>query len=325
MALLVLRMSFLITAEMDFEAARRNADERLNQELVRIRNLPKRSKIKVANKYGLKHASHTNAGLVKELEINLGIISREQRRVANECSKRQRDFRETQKKSLSKFLPPLGPQEDIKIMAAETKVEAEEIRTQRTTVADQAPIWLKDQRESIAEFKRERLIEMTARSKKKTLKIISENNKKTSIGAPLPPLRDVELDENSLLTRLNRRRKNAFAGSCFPFLLEDTELKTEKENQPVESLSKRNREWLGKLGPNQDASMNRARTFRGVTYEKVIKMPDPAKIPHLDPRNPKLYQVVMRVYDRNRRKISRMNETDAEIARKNTVFTKHWK
>ena len=318
-------MSFLITAEMDFEAARRNADERLNQELVRIRNLPKRSKIKVANKYGLKHASHTNAGLVKELEINLGIISREQRRVANECSKRQRDFRETQKKSLSKFLPPLGPQENIKIMAAETKVEAEEIRTQRTTVADQAPIWLKDRTESIAEFKRERLIEMTARSKKKTLKIISENNKKTSIGATLPPLRDVELDENSLLTRLNRRRKNAFAGSCFPFLLEDTELKTEKENQPVESLSKRNREWLGELGPNQDASMNRARTFRGVTYEKVIKMPDPAKIPHLDPRNPKLYQVVMRVYDRNRRKISRMNETDAEIARKNTVFTKHWK
>ena len=212
-------------------------------------------------------------------------------------------------------------------MAAETKVEAEEIRTQRTTVADQAPIWLKDRTESIAEFKRERLIEMTARSKKKTLKIISENNKKTSIGAPLPPLRDVELDENSLLTRLNRRRKNAFAGSCFPFLLEDTELKTEKENQPVESLSKRNREWLGELGPNQDASMNRARTFRGVTYEKVIKMPDPAKIPHshLDPRNPKLYQVVMRVYDRSRRKISRMNETDAEIARKNTVITKHWK
>ena len=318
-------MSFLITAEMDFEAARRNADERLNQELVRIRNLPKRSKIKVANKYGLKHASHTNAGLVKELEINLGIISREQRRVANECSKRQRDFKETQKKSLSKFLPPLGPQENIKIMAAETKVEAEEIRTRRTTVADQAPMWLKDRRESIAEFKRERLIEMTARSKEKTLKIISENNKKTSIGAPLPPLRDVELDENSLLTRLNRRRKNAFAGSCFPFLLENTELKTEKENQPVERLSKRNREWSRSLGPNQDASMSRARTFRGVTYEKVIKMPDPAKIPHLDPRNPKLYQVVMRVYDRNRRKISRMNETDAEIARKNTVFTKHWK
>lgn len=321
----VLRMSFLITAEMDFEAARRNADERLNQELVRIRNLPKRSKIKVANKYGLKHASHTNAGLVKELEINLGIISREQRRVANECSKRQRDFRETQKKSLSKFLPPLGPQENLKIMAAEAKVEAEEIRTRRITVADQAPMWLKDRTESIAEFKRERLIEMTARSKKKTLKIISENNKKTSIGAPLPPLRDVELDENSLLTRLNRRRKNAFAGSCFPFLLEDTELKTERENQPVESLSKRNREWLGELGPNQDASMNRARTFRGVTYEKVIKMPDPAKIPHLDPRNPKLYQVVMRVYDRNCRKISRINEMDAEIARKNTVFTKHWK
>lgn len=319
-------MSSLITVEMDFEAARRNADERLNQELVRIRNLPKRSKIKVANKYGLKHASHTNAGLVKELEINLGIISREQRRVANECSKRQRDFRETQKKSLSKFLPPLGPQENIKIMAAEAKVEAEEIRTRTTTVADQAPMWLKDRsRESIAEFKRERLIEMTARSKKKTLKIISENNQKTSIGAPLPPLRDVELDENSLLTRLNRRRKNAFAGSCFPFLLEDTELKTEKENQPVESLSKCNREWSGELGPNQDASMNRARTFRGVTYEKVIKMPDPAKIPHLDPRNPKLYQVVMKVYDRNRRKKARMNETDAEIARKNTVFTKHWK
>ena len=240
---------------MDFEAARRNADERLNQELTRIRNLPKRSKIKVANKHGLKHASQTNAGLLKELELNLSLLAREQRRVANECSKRQRDFRETQKKSLSKFLPPLV-QEDK--MAAETKVETEEIGRRRTTVVEQAPMWLKGRRESIAEMKRERLFEMTARSKEKTCKIISENNKKTSIGVPLPPLHDVKLDEKSWPTRLNNRRKNAFAGSCFPFLLKDAEHKRERENYRGKN-SNQNPTWPRPLAPKNDADLKEER------------------------------------------------------------------
>lgn len=221
------KLSCLIAVKMDFEAARRNADERLNQELIRIRNLPKRSKIKIANKYGLKHASHTNAGLLKELEINLSVISREQRRVANECNKRQRDFKESQKISLSKFLPPLA-QEEKKTVEARP-VGREEIGRQRTSVLDQTPMWLKGRRESITEVKRQMLLKLTAKSKEKTFNIISENNRKTSIGAPLPPLHDVEIDENSLVTRLNRRRKNAYAGSCFPFLLEEEELKRERE------------------------------------------------------------------------------------------------
>lgn len=302
---------------MDFEAARRNADERLNQELIRIRNLPKRSKIKIANKYGLKHASHTNAGLLKELEINLSVISREQRRVANECNKRQRDFKESQKRSLSKFLPPLA-QEEKKTVEARP-VGREEIGRQRTSVLDQTPMWLKGRRESITEVKRQMLLKLTAKSKEKTFNIISENNRKTSIGAPLPPLHDVEIDENSLVTRLNRRRKNAYAGSCFPFLLEEEELKRERENFREKNLNQ-NQEKSTK----NDTSWN-TRTFRGVTYQKVIKMPDPAKIPHLNPRDPKLYHVVMKVRDKNRRKISQLQKIDNEIARKNTVFTRHWK
>ena len=303
---------------MDFEAARRNADERLNQELIRIRNLPKRSKIKIANKYGLKHASHTNAGLLKELEINLSVISREQRRVANECDKRQRDFKELQKRSLSKFLPPLA-QEEKKAVEAKP-VGREEIGRQRASVLDQTPMWLKGRRESITEVKRQMLLNLTAKSKEKTFNIISENNRKTSIGAPLPPLHDaVEIDENSWVTRLNRRRKNAYAGSCFPFLLEEEELKRERENLREKNLN-RNQEKASK----NDTSWN-TRTFRGVTYQKVIKMPDPAKIPHLNPRDPKLYHVVMKVRDKNRRKISQLQKTDNEIARKTTVFTRHWK
>ena len=304
---------------MDFTAARRNADERLNQELIRIRNLPKRSKIKIANKYGLKHASHTNAGLLKELEINLSVISREQRRVANEYNKRQRDFKESQKKSLSKFLSPLSQEEKKEV---ETKpVGRKEIGRQRTSVLDQTPMWIKGRRESITEVKRQMLLNLTARSKEKTFNIISENNRKTSIGAPLPPLydRDVEIDENSWLTRLNRRRKNAYAGSCFPFLLEEEELNRERENVCEKNLNQ-NQEKVSKNG----TALN-TRTFRGVTYQKVIKMPDPGKIPHLNPRDPKLYHVVMKVRDMNRRKVAQLQKPNDEIARKNTVFTRHWK
>ena len=53
-------------------------------------------------------------------------------------------------------------------------------------------------------------------------------------------------------------------------------------------------------------------------------MPDPVKLPHLNPWDPKLYNVVMKVRDRNHRKISQLQKVDSEVARKNTVFTKHW-
>ena len=303
---------------MDFQTARRNADERLNQELIRIRNLPKRSKFKTANKYGLKHASHTNAGLLKELEINLSVISREQRRVANECDKRQRDFRESQKKSLSKFLPRLAKLEDkVEKTAFKNKVEPEGIVKQVASVLHQTPMWLKGRKESVTESKREMLLTLTAKSKEKTFRIISENNRKTSIGAPLPPLHNVEIDETSWITQLNRRRKNAYVGSCFPFLLEEEESEREREHFP------RDNSIQEKVSENDKTLYKR--TFRGVTYEKVVKMPDPAKIPHLNPRDPKLYHVVMKVRDRNRRKITQLHKPDSEIARRNTVFTKHWK
>lgn len=302
---------------MDFQTARRNADERLNQELIRIRNLPKRSKFKVANKYGLKHASHTNSGLLKELEINLSVISREQRRVANECDKRQRDFRELQKRSLSKFLPPLPKEDEVEKTAFKNKVEPEGMMRQGASVLHQTPMWLKGCKESVTELKREMLLTLTAKSKEKTFKIISENNRKTSIGAPLPPLHNVEIDETSWITQLNRRRKNAYAGSCFPFLLEEEESEREQERFP------RDNSIQDKVSENYKTLYKR--TFRGVTYEKVLKMPDPAKIPHLNPRDPKLYHVVMKVRDRNRRKITQLHKLDSEVARRNTVFTKHWK
>lgn len=305
---------------MDFEGARRNADERLNQELIRIRNLPKRSKIKIVNKYGLKHASHTNAGLLKELEINLGVISREQRRVANEFNKRQKDFAEVQRKYLSKVLPPLEQEEQAD---EKPKIKRKPQRPRGTTsVFDQTPEWLKGRRQSITEKKREILLDMTAKSKERTFQIISENNKKTTIGVPLPPLRDVEVEEDAWITRLHRQRKNAFAGSCFPFLLaEDKEFNKDQEKYRGQKVHQ-NQQGLHSLPKNDDAHLKK-RTFRGTVYEKVIKMPDPAKIPHLNPRDPKLYHVVMKVH-RNR-KVSKLENSDAIVARKNTVFTRHWK
>ena len=203
---------------MDFEGARRNADERLNQELTRIRNLPKRSKIKIVNKHGLRRASQTNAGLLKELEINLSVISREQRRMANECNKMQKDFEKIQRKSLSRFLSPVTQEEGAdKVQAAQKKPQRQR---RYAAVFDQTPVWLKGRRESITEKKREILLDMTAKSKERTFKLISENNKKTSIGFPLPPIRDnTELDEDPWITRINRQRKKAFVGSCFPSLL----------------------------------------------------------------------------------------------------------
>lgn len=309
---------------MDFEGARRNADDRLNQELIRIRNLPKRSKIKViANKYGLKHASHTNAGLLKELEINLGVISREQRRVVNECNKRQRDFTEVQKKSLSKFLPPLT---QVQGETNTTVIRKAQLRQRKTTtVIDQTPLWLKGRRESICEMKREMLLDMTAKSKQKTFKIISENNKKISIGAQLPPIRDgVELEQDPWITRLHRQRKNAFVGSCFPFLLEEEKGYDREQDKYRGKNPQQNQQGPRQFPPSNDDAPadSKERTFRGTVYEKVLKMPDPAKIPHLNPRNPKLYHVVMKV---RKRKVSKMEQSDAVAARKNTVFTRHWK
>lgn len=304
---------------MDFEGARRNADERLNQELTRIRNLPKQSKIKIVNKYGLKRASNTNAGLLKQLEIDLGVISREQRRVANECNKLQKDFKEIQRKSLSNFLPPLTQEEGVDMVPAAQKKPHRQRRN--AAVFDQTPVWLKGRKESITEKKREILLDMTAKSKERTFKIISQNNKKTSIGLPLPPIRDnVELDEDSWITRLNRQLENAFVGSCFPSLLgEDKEHNREREKH-------RGNLAQNEQGPhsptNNDETYLKKRTFRGTVYEKVLKMPDPANIPHLNPRDPKLYHVVMKV---KKRKVSKLENSDAFVARRNTVFTRHWK
>lgn len=305
---------------MDFESARRNADERLNQELTRIRNLPKRSKINIVNKYGLKHASHTNAGLLKQLEIDLSVISREQRRVANECNKIQKDFKAIQRKSLSNFLPPLTQEEGLDTVPTPEKKPQRQRRN--ATVFDQTPVWLKGRRESITEKKRELLLDMTAKSKERTFKLISQNNKKTSIGLPLPPIRDnVELDEDPWITRLNRQRDNAFVGSCFPSLLgEDKGYDREREKH-------RGNLAQNEQGPhsptnNDESHLKKPRTFRGTVYEKVLKMPDPANIPHLNPRDPKLYHVVMKV---KKRKVSKLENADALVARRNTVFTRHWK
>ena len=304
---------------MDFEGARRNADERLNQELTRIRNLPKRSKIKIVNKYGLKHASHTNAGLLKQLEINLGVISREQRRVANECNKMQKDFKKIQRKSLSNFLPPLTPEQEVD--AVPTAPKKPQRQRRKTTLFDQTPVWLKGRRESMTEKKREILLDMTAKSKERTFKIISQNNKKTSIGLPLPPIRDnVEYEEDPWITRLNRQRENAFVGSCFPSLLgEDKGYKRGREKSR-ENLAQNEQDPHSPT--NNDKRDLKKRTFRGTVYEKVLKMPDPANIPHLNPRDPKLYHVVMKV---KKRKVSKLENSDAFVARRNTVFTRHWK
>lgn len=298
---------------MDFKAARRNADERLNQELVRIRNLPKRNKIQVVtDKHGLSRASHTNAGLVKELELNLSMISSELQRFAKEYNKRQKDFRETQKKSLAKFLPPL-----VKNSQNEP---AKGTSRRKPTIFDATPLWVKDRRETVADIKPEMLLTLMARRKQKTLKIISENNKKTSTGSFLPPLYEsAEIDQNSWITRLNGRKMNTNRRSCFPVLLEQAERRREREN-----FTGKNTNTITESKLMSDGSGCNARTFRGVVYQKVLKMPDPKKIPHLNPWDPKLYYVVMKVCDRNDRKMSRLQKADLEFAKRNIVFTRHW-
>lgn len=93
---------------LDFEAARQRADDRLNQELTRIRNLPKRSKITICNKHGLQHAHHMNTGLVKGLEVDLSILKRERRRVFNELNKKQKEFTGTTQRCFPGLLPIPG-------------------------------------------------------------------------------------------------------------------------------------------------------------------------------------------------------------------------
>ena len=303
---------------MDFEAARKRADERLNQELLRVRNLPKRSKIKLANKYGLKHASHTNAGLLKELEINLNVISREQRRVANELNKRQQVFTEAQRKSLSKCLPPLQPQLNETNDSQDGRNDTTEEKKNRTSYAglEKLPVWFQGRKESVNQMKREMLVEMTAKSKEKTRRIIAENSKKVSIGPPLPPIHDVELGD-SWITRLNRQRVNHFGKSCFPSLLEGTRA-VSKEEEKVRTYPRDSQQGYIRTMVHPKGT----RTLRGTVYEKVLKMPDPAKIPHLNPRDPKFYHVVMKV-TRNRR-TSKLANSDSIITQTSTVFTKHW-
>ena len=328
---------------MDFETARRNADQRLIQELVRIRNLPKRNRIQVAtDKYGLRHASHTNAGLLKELEINLGVISREKKRVACECDKRQRDFRESQKKSLSKFLPPLdknsnnNKQERRK--SRQTKLfekstvwvnlppmdknpnnnKQERRKSRQTKLFEKSPVWVKGRKETLADVKQEMLSALTAKSKQKTSKIISENKEKASIGAFLTPMSNsVEIDENSWITRFNQRKINTNRKSCFPPLLEQTEPKVHWVNLPGNWDTQANISVI-------QIPRRKERTFRGIAYRKVLKMPDPLEISHLNPWDPKLYYVVMKVCERNRRKMFLLRKTDSEVAKRNSVFTKHW-
>jgi len=95
---------------LDFEAARQRADERLNQELTRIRNLPKRSKITICNKHGLQHANHMNTGLLKSLEVDLSILKREKRRVLNELNKKKKEFAHTTQKCFPGILPGIPGQ-----------------------------------------------------------------------------------------------------------------------------------------------------------------------------------------------------------------------
>ena len=285
---------------MGFEAARRNADVRLNQELIRIRNLPKRNKITLAaTKNGLRHASHTNTGLLRELEINLNLISREQRRVASECDKKQKQFRDYQKKSFSKFLPPLDEKPQAEAKGTRAK--------QQVIFFEQAPTWIKSRRQRLTDLKREMVLSLKARSKDKTQEIISENSRRTSI-----------TDENSWITQLNRRQKDANGGSYFPFVLERADAKRRRASRPRNQLSP-----IHENATITDGA--KPRTFRGLAYEKVIRMPDPMKIPHLNPWDPKLYYVVIKVLDRNRKKMSKLQKADFEVAKRNSAFTKHWK
>ena len=203
--------------KMDYEALRRRTDLRLSQELTRIRNLPKRSKIKMVSTYGLKHASHTNAGLVRGLHASLSIIDREQRRVAHDMNKRQQDFAEHRRKTSVPPGPlsPLGEKEGGRSGPRQRKIS-------ERTIPDLDVVT----EQNLREARKEKFLALAERSKSKTLSLIRSNSQRFIPAVPLPPIADTgeargPAPRDPFVTQLVHRKNRAdtFRKSCFPSLL----------------------------------------------------------------------------------------------------------
>ncbi|KXJ16334.1 uncharacterized protein LOC110236050 [Exaiptasia diaphana] len=201
---------------LDFEAARQRADDRLNQELTRIRNLPKRSKITICNKHGLQHAHHMNTGLVKNLEVDLSILKREKRRVLNELNKKKREFADSTQKSFPRLLAIPGRNAAVEVKKQEIKNKHSPQRFKATWGRTSFSTYFTQKESERTQQKREVLIAITEQSKKRTNRIIEQNIQK---------MENNIVEDDGFIARLNKRE---LSKSCFPSLLDTPSIK-EKE------------------------------------------------------------------------------------------------
>ncbi|XP_032242876.2 uncharacterized protein LOC5516979 [Nematostella vectensis] len=285
---------------VDFEAARKRADERLNQELVRIRNLPKKSKIKICNKHGLNHAHHMNTGLVKGLEIDLDVIHRERRRVVNEMNKRKKVFTTTTKRSFPDLLPVTGHEKQ----GVPNHMSPKRFHTtwNPNDYSD-----TKSQ-EIIAqeELRKERLLRLTERSKQRTEDLINSNYNKLRL-SPDPGI-------GPFVTRLNNRGVE-LRKSCFPSLL--------GQSNPGIVPNRMHAQYNGTLGsihekwfPNGQSRPGSGR-FREIVNEKVILPSIKSKLHTPEPR---LRKVVLMATKRKTGGLA----GDIQLGKNTSAFTKHW-
>ena len=275
---------------MDYEALRRQADLRLSQELTRIRNLPKRSKIKMVNTYGLKHASHTNAGLLQGLHTNLSIINREQRRVVNDMNKRRRDFAlYCQRASLPPTVfPPLANCEGPLAMSVKKRKISDRTKPDASI--------LLDRKQTVLEMtKKDRLVAMAERSKTKTFGLIRANRKKFDPVHRLSPINDkpsAALDDSFVTHLVNRRRVNPFKSSCFPSLLTG---QSQVDDDSIPNPRRQSKPRNSQQEPSHTPPGGKPRGFRRITFEKVLKKPDPRDIPfYPSSTDPKLHQITLK-------------------------------
>ena len=231
----------------EYEATKARADERLNQELTRIRNLPKRSRIAVSNKYGLKHASQKNSGLIKNLEVNLHSIDREERRARQEMKKERRTFTECTIRSFPALLPSIiGGKNNLARMLDKrmepnktglvmTSERPRKLRKRMTNaeVKKQTEIILNNKASVAAQQRQEMLRVLSKRSKEMTRQIIEKNEKRVqedfSVHVPVYEYENAPGTYVPLVTRLNPRTKPRQYKSSFPPLLAQSLLERDQK------------------------------------------------------------------------------------------------
>lgn len=230
-------MTYLSLTE--YTAKKVHANERLSQELTRIRNLPKRSLIAVGNKYGLKHASQKNSGLVKSLELNLNSIDREEKRVQQYLSKKRRTFTECTMRSFPALLPSIIGENAHLMQLLDPKMEVNEVRPIATfnrtlnlkarmvnaEVKKQAEVIL-NYKANMAEKQKKDMLRILKKHSKERMQKVIENNQQMLKCSFKSRCKDA--GANFLAPRTKCRMQKQHYKSCFPLLTQS--LTEQKEN-----------------------------------------------------------------------------------------------